>query len=441
MIRTDAPSKPANPVRATQFWCTLHAAALVLSLSCVASPVHAAGQLVIGGGALSDDNPAHSAFVAALSGDGPVVVIPAASESPAESGSYARGVLVAHGVPPGRVHVFPVAERDDISTPAVDESGWAGNAAAPALLAGLEHLSGVWFSGGDQTRIVRTLRRADGKDTPLLRLIRERHAAGAVVGGSSAGAAIMSEAMICGGDGFRGLLEPPTTRYAETEAEDDGRLYLWKGLGFFGAGIVDQHFDQRARLGRLVRALGETGVRRGFGIDEDTALVVSGDARSAKVVGSGGVTVLDAEHARFDLGGKALASGLRLSLFPAGAGFELQSLQPLAGAGEPVKGKGGSAFRPLEGGGMAFPNPRIEQLLAVELLDNSAADSVSRYSIDSRGRVLQFRFFETPQSRGYWRTAPDGDRFTATAVGFDALRSDRGAMQERAVPATAAAPP
>jgi cyanophycinase len=441
MIRTDAPSKPANPVRATQFRCTLHAAALVLSLSCVASPVHAAGQLVIGGGALSDDNPAHSAFVAALSGDGPVVVIPAASESPAESGSYARGVLVAHGVPPGRVHVFPVAERDDISTPAVDESGWAGNAAAPALLAGLEHLSGVWFSGGDQTRIVRTLRRADGKDTPLLRLIRERHAAGAVVGGSSAGAAIMSEAMICGGDGFRGLLEPPTTRYAETEAEDDGRLYLWKGLGFFGAGIVDQHFDQRARLGRLVRALGETRVRRGFGIDEDTALVVSGDARSAKVVGSGGVTVLDAEHARFDLGGKALASGLRLSLFPAGAGFDLQSLQPLAGAGEPVKGKGGSAFRPLEGGGMAFPNPRIEQLLAVELLDNSAADSVSRYSIDSRGRVLQFRFFETPQSRGYWRTAPDGDRFTATAVGFDALRSDRGAMQERAVPATAAAPP
>jgi cyanophycinase len=441
MIRTDAPSKPANPVRTTQFRCTLHAAALVLSLSCVASPVHAAGQLVIGGGALSDDNPAHSAFVAALSGDGPVVVIPAASESPAESGSYARGVLVAHGVPPGRVHVFPVAERDDISTPAVDESGWAGNAAAPALLAGLEHLSGVWFSGGDQTRIVRTLRTADGKDTPLLRLIRERHAAGAVVGGSSAGAAIMSEAMICGGDGFRGLLEPPTTRYAETEAEDDGRLYLWKGLGFFGAGIVDQHFDQRARLGRLVRALGETGVRRGFGIDEDTALVVSGDARSAKVVGSGGVTVLDAEHARFDLGGKALASGLRLSLFPAGAGFDLQSLQPLAGAGEPVKGKGGSAFRPLEGGGMAFPNPRIEQLLAVELLDNSAADSVSRYSIDSRGRVLQFRFFETPQSRGYWRTAPDGDRFTATAVGFDALRSDRGAMQERAVPATPAAPP
>jgi cyanophycinase len=157
MIRTDAPSKPANPVRATQFRCTLHAAALVLSLSCVASAVHAAGQLVIGGGALSDDNPAHSAFVAALSGDGPVVVIPAASESPAESGSYARGVLVAHGVPPGRVHVFPVAERDDISTPAVDESGWAGNAAAPALLAGLEHLSGVWFSGGDQTRIVRRL--------------------------------------------------------------------------------------------------------------------------------------------------------------------------------------------------------------------------------------------------------------------------------------------
>jgi cyanophycinase len=247
-----------------------------------------------------------------------------------------------------------------------------------------------------------------------------------VVGGSSAGAAIMSEAMISGGDGFRGLLDPPATRYADTEAEDEGRLYLARGLGFFGDGIVDQHFDHRARLGRLVKALGETGVARGFGIDEDTALVISGDARVGKVMGSGGVTVLDAAHARFERGGKALASGLMLSLFPAGVSFDLRSLQPVSGAGDAVKGKGASAFAPLEGGGMAFPNPRLEQLLAVELLDNSAADSVSRYSIDARGRVLQFRFFETAQSRGYWRAAPDGDRFTATAVGFDALRSERG---------------
>lgn len=428
MIGTDGRCNPATRICTPRLWCAAQVTVLCLALLCVAAAARAAGQLVIGGGALSDDSPAHRAFVAALAGDGPVVVIPAASESPAESGSYARAVLVAHGVAAERVRVFPVAERDDSSTAEVDESRWSGNAAVPALLDGLEHMSGVWFSGGDQTRIVRTLRTAGGKDTPLLRLIRERHAAGAVVGGSSAGAAIMSEAMICGGDGFRGLLEPPTTRYAETEAEDDGRLYLWKGLGFFGAGIVDQHFDHRARLGRLVRALGETGVRRGFGVDEDTALVVSGDATSAMVVGRGGVTVLDAQGARFDLGGTALASGLMLSSFPAGVSFDLRSLQPVAGAGKPVSGKGESAFTPLEGGGMAFPNPRLEQLLAVELLDNSAADSVSRYSIDARGRVLQFRFRETDRSRGYWRIAPDGDRFTATAVGFDALRSARDGL-------------
>jgi cyanophycinase len=312
--------------------------------------------------------------------------------------------------------------HDDASTPDVDESGWSGNATRPELLKDLDTVAGVWFTGGDQMRIVRTLRDPEGRDTPLLALIRARHAAGAAIGGSSAGAAIMSDAMIGGGDGFRSLLEPLAAVYADTEQQDTGRLWLARGLGFFDGGIVDQHFDRQARLGRLVRALGETRDLRGFGVDENTALLVEPDRRAARVLGAGTVTVLDAEDARFDFAGSALASGLRLALFPAGVRFSLDTLEPLEGAGELLSGKESYSHRPRNGGGMAFANPRLEEALGYDLLDNRAARSLSRYSSDDAGRTLLFSFAETDASQGWCCGSTDADRYTARDVRFDVTR-------------------
>jgi cyanophycinase len=351
-----------------------------------------------------------------------VLVVPAAGGSPVKSAAYFTAQMERAGVPRARVRVFPVAVMDDVSTPAVDESSWSGNASRTELLEGLGNLAGVWFTGGDQLRIVRTLRDPAGKDTPLLALVRARHAAGAVIGGSSAGAAIMSEHMIGGGESFRALLEPLASSEAEIDEEGTGRLYLARGLGFFAGGLVDQHFDRQARLGRLVRALGETGVKRGFGIDEDTALVVAPDRASAQVLGEGGVTVLDTRAARFDFAGEALARGLELALFPRGVSFALDTLAPLAGHGDPTVGNEQYRHRPLDGGGMAFANARLEDLLGLDLLDNSTQVALTRSSIDAAGRMLQYRFREQAGSRG-WCCGDDGpDRYTVTGVRFDITR-------------------
>ena len=172
-------------------------------------PAVAGGTLVIVGGALADDNQeVYQAFLGALQGDGPVVVIPAASGRPARAAAEFAGNLEAHGLDAGRVTVFPLAVRDDAATGEVDESTWSGNAWEASLVEGLGKPAGFWFTGGDQMRIMQALRSPDGRESPLLELVRQRLADGAVVGGTSAGAAVLSRRMSAGGESFLALLEP-----------------------------------------------------------------------------------------------------------------------------------------------------------------------------------------------------------------------------------------
>ena len=242
----------------------------------------------------------------------------------------------------------------------------------------------------------------------------------------------MSRRMIAGGDSFRALLEPLAGGYSSTEDQDSGRLFLDRGLGFLAGGIVDQHFDRKARLGRLVRALAETGERIGYGVDEDTALVVDLAAGSASVAGRGSVTLVDARSARFDFKGRDLASGLEVSVGGSGARFRLDP-PGLAGApGKPTRGHEYFGHEVLPGGGMAFPNARLDQALGYDLLDNDASAELRRYSIDGSGRVLVYRFSETPGSEGYWLSAGSVDRYAVSGVRLDIVRT--------AIPSTDSAP-
>jgi len=386
-------------------------------------PAAAGGTLVIVGGALADDNrEVYQAFLGALQGDGPVVVIPAASGRPARAAAEFARNLEAHGLDAARVKVFPLAVRDDAATGDVDESTWSGNAWEASLVEGLGKPAGFWFTGGDQMRIVQALRSPDGHESPLLELVRQRLADGAVVGGTSAGAAVMSRRMIAGGESFLALLEPLAGAYSSTEDQDSGRLFLDRGLGFLADGIVDQHFDRKARLGRLVRALAETGERTGYGIDEDTALVVDLAAGTALVAGRGSVTLVDARSARFDFEGRELASQLEVSLGGSGARFRLDP-PGLAGApGKPTRGHEFFGHPVLAGGGMAFANARLDQALGYDLLDNDASSELSRYSIDGSGRILVYRFSETPGSVGYWDNDGARDRYAVSGVRLDIVR-------------------
>ncbi|MFQ3595285.1 MAG: cyanophycinase [Sphingomonadaceae bacterium] len=254
----------------------------------MAGPAAAAGALVIAGGAIADDN---EALVRAVLDRRPadrrtIAIVPAASAEPARALARTAELFVRHGAQADEIRPIRVALVDDPESPE-DESAWAANVADDGMIATLASAGVIWFTGGDQERILALLVGADGSETSMLAAIRSARAQGAVIAGTSAGAAIMSDPMLTGGD--------PVMSVAAPGADQPG---LGRGLGFFAHGLVDQHFDARYRLPRLVRALERLprAARIGFGIGEDTAMIV--EAGRVLAVGRGTVTIVDARQAR-----------------------------------------------------------------------------------------------------------------------------------------------
>jgi cyanophycinase len=155
-----------------------------------------------------------------------------------------------------------------------------------------------FLGGGDQSRLVSCLVEKDGRDTPLLAAIRRAHVRGAVVAGTSAGAAGQAAAvMITGGDSEAARRDGAR----EGRPRGDDLTFRRGGLGFFPFGIPDTHFSQRERQDRLIRLAADTGTRRAFGIDENTALIVErplGQRPTMRALGHGQVTVYDLSRTR-----------------------------------------------------------------------------------------------------------------------------------------------
>ncbi len=140
----------------------------------------------------------------------------------------------------------------------------------------IEKCDGVFMTGGNQLRLSTTL-----GGTKVAQIIRRRNAEGMHVAGTSAGAAFMPEHMIAGG--------------SEGSTPSPDMVTMAPGLGLTNAFIIDQHFRQRDRLGRLLTALAYNPFAVGIGLDEDTAAFIrAGD--ELEVVGSGGITVIDPTH-------------------------------------------------------------------------------------------------------------------------------------------------
>src|ERR1700727_111766 len=143
----------------------------------------------------------------------------------------------------------------------------------------IEEATGIFFTGGNQLRLTTLL-----GGTPVAYMIRMRNAHGVTVGGTSAGASILSEHMIAFGD--------------EGSSVISGSVRLAPGLGLTNRFIIDQHFRQRDRLGRLITALAYNPFAVGIGLDEDTAAFIGPD-ETIEVEGSGGVTVVDASDVSY----------------------------------------------------------------------------------------------------------------------------------------------
>jgi cyanophycinase len=182
----------------------------------------------------------------------------------------------------------------------------------PELVARLERSTGVFMSGGSQLKLSQFL-----VGTPVADAIHAAYERGVVIAGTSAGASIMSRFMISLGD--EGLT--PRQRASQLTA----------GLGLLENVIVDQHFDQRGRYGRLMSLVANSPNLLGMGIDENTAVEIR-DERVMTIIGTGGVFVIDARAAVTDApdarrGAPMLVSGAVVHSLPTGATFDLRSVR------------------------------------------------------------------------------------------------------------------
>ncbi|SFK46071.1 cyanophycinase [Lysobacter sp. cf310] len=193
----------------------------------------------------------------------------------------------------------------------------------PGRVRRIERASGIFFTGGNQVRISTLL-----GGTPVAQAIRARNAQGVTVGGTSAGASILSEHMIAYG--------------VEGASPRANSVRLAPGLGLTNRVVIDQHFRQRDRLGRLVASLAYNPFAVGIGLDEDTAAFIAPD-NTIEVEGSGSVTVVDADGLQFSsmhLVGEnepVCLLGLGVHILTRGATFNLNTRKASAGSLAPPK--------------------------------------------------------------------------------------------------------
>jgi cyanophycinase len=221
---------------------------------------------------------------------------------------------VASHEPEGYLEKYQSSFRDlgvgEISELYIDERDQAG---IEERLAGLRDVKAVFFSGGDQLRITSLI-----GDTPIYDRIHDIFDSGGVIAGTSAGASAMSETML--------------VRGSNASSFRIGDLSMAPGLGLLPNVIIDQHFAQRGRIGRLIGAVSQNPRVLGIGIDEDTAIVVQG--HRFNVIGSGAVYLVDARdvtHSNIAEGTSDAALSiydLRLHVLSAGDGFDLEKKRP-----------------------------------------------------------------------------------------------------------------
>ncbi|HEX5577141.1 MAG TPA: cyanophycinase [Gemmatimonadaceae bacterium] len=193
------------------------------------------------------------------------------------------------------------------------------DADADSVVNALESASGIWFSGGDQSRIMTAL-----GGTRAAAAIRGRYLGGAVIGGTSAGAAVMSATMITGDERRIGGDRPPSDSSQAYITIDRDNIVTTAGFGLIGGAIIDQHFVRRKRQNRLVSLVLENPAQLGVGIDESTAILVRPDGRW-EVAGASVAVIFDARGGRVTPKGTTLgAAEVRMHVLPSGSVFDPQ---------------------------------------------------------------------------------------------------------------------
>ncbi len=272
---------------------------LALPLSALAGPK---GHLfIVGGGDWPDGMMKRFVGLAGRFGTGRIVILPMASSVPEESAAEEAEGFRKLGAKDVVTHILTREQ-----------------ALKPESAALLDGAGGVFFSGGDQSRLTAVL-----LDTPVHRKLIELYDQGAVIGGTSAGAAVMSEVMITGDE----VRKPAAGR--EFETLQAANVVTTRGFGFVRTAVIDQHFVTRKRYNRLISVLAEHPDLLGVAIDESTAILVRPDG-AFEVVGVKQVVIYDPANAKFRIlpNSNIAFTGLVMHALINGDTFDLNTRKP-----------------------------------------------------------------------------------------------------------------
>ncbi|MGL4611455.1 MAG: cyanophycinase [Trueperaceae bacterium] len=335
-----------------------------------------AGTLIAIGGALEPNNEAiYQAIIADAStlGEPLICVLGTASSDPQESAE----TYIADFDSYGAETVYVDITEENAATSTTDN----------AVVEQLSACNGFFFVGGDQRRITAAFL-PEGNATPASEAMNAQFAAGAVIAGTSAGLAMMSETMISGGSSVDSLLG----------GED--AVTLEPGLGFITNAILDQHFLADGRFGRLYMALQETDLKLGVGVDENTALRVDTEGLW-HVLGESSIAVLETSE-----------DGAFISLLSTGDTFD-----PTTGD-ITILAERESIAEPYYEAGEIFAvdafAPNVLTNLLTQLVD-SPETSASGLGFTGSGQNIfisegvRVRFAKTDETAGYWGRAEGAD--------------------------------
>jgi cyanophycinase len=232
-------------------------------------------------------------FIKMARGKGARIAIIAAASTDAETGKRYEPIFREMG-----------AERADVVELPTREA-----ANSDEVIAQITEATGIFISGGDQTRLVEIL-----AGTRLAECIRERNAQGVIVAGTSAGASIISAHMMDGG--------------GNSDTPRKGMVNMIAGFGLAPDMIIDQHFSQRGRIGRLLASFAASPGLVGLGIDENTAAIIGPDGM-LEVIGENSVTIVDGRNVwsdYFDVedGDVLTITNSSLHILKAGRSFDLE---------------------------------------------------------------------------------------------------------------------
>ena len=350
-----------------------------------------AGDLVVIGGELNILNEAVYGAIIERLDNSSVCVFGTASGDPEEAAQSYAGAFARYG-----------AEAIFVD---ISEDNAAQSTSDGAILDQIAACGGYFFTGGDQRRITEAFL-VEGEDTPALTTLRARFDAGAVIAGSSAGAAALSRVMIGGGSSVDTLLL------------GENAVTLEPGLSFARGVIFDQHFVERGRFGRLLGALVETGVPLGAGIGENTALVIP-ESGPWQVLGEKHVVLIemppDASLAPLE--------GVLVSLLAGGDSFDPET-ETFSVRLERINTQEVGYY--FEAGDIfaidAF-GPGVLTDLLTQLVDSPESgasglgfvgNSAASFSADGVRVTLR----KTPQTMGYWGRISDADNYSVVRVGL-----------------------